>query len=164
MLMRFEPVVEPSLETLERIEISDHDRRREQEWLNDFLRGITPPTEQEENDRAIAQVLAEEMNQPGDVNIEDIFVDDNETFYNNDMTENDKEYIKSLIEKTNFYNNDSVAYNDDGEGDQDIDFQVDDSNVVADSNNDSDDENIEDLVYIKYVPPPPDSSVEPLHP
>ena len=104
------------------------------------------------------------MNQPVGVNIEDIFIEDNEAFYNDGMTENGKEYIKSLIHKTNFYNNDGVAYNDDGEDDQDIDFQVDDSNVVADSNNDSDDKNIHDLVYVKYVPPPPDSPVEPLHP
>ena len=119
---RFEPVVEPMLETPEQVEISDQDRLREQEWLDDFLRGIIPLSEQEKNDRAIAQVLAEEMNQPGDVNIEDIFIDDNEAFYNDDMTENDKEYIKSLIDKTNFYNNDVVVYNDDAEDDQDIDF------------------------------------------
>ena len=104
------------------------------------------------------------MNQPVDVNIEDIFIEDNEAFYNDDMTENGKEYIKSLIHKTNFYNNDSVAYNDNGEDDQDTDFQLDDSNVDADSNNDSDAKNIHELVYVKYVPPPPDSPVEPLHP
>ena len=57
-----------------------------------------------------------------------------------------------------------MAYNDNGEDDQDTDFQLDDSNVVADSNNDSDDKNIHELVYVKYVPPPPDSLVEPLHP
>ena len=161
---RFEPVVEPTLETPEQVEISDQDKLREQEWLDDFLRGITPPTEQEENDRTIVQVLTKEMDQSGDINIEDIFFDDNEAFYNDDMTENHKEYIKSLIDKTNFYNNDGVAYNDDGENDQDIEFQVDDRNVAADSNNDSNDENIDNFVYVKYVPPPPDSPVEPLHP
>ena len=77
------------------------------------------------------------------------------------MTENDKEYIKSLIDKTNFYNNDGVAYNDNGEDDQDIDFQVDEINAVTDSNNDSENKNIDDLVCVKYVPPPPDSPVEP---
>ena len=104
------------------------------------------------------------MNQPGDVNTEDTFIDDTEAFYKDDMTENDKEYIKSLIGKTKFYNKDDVAYNDDGEDDQYIDFQVDDSNVAADSDNDSDVENIDDLVYVKYVPPPPNSPVDPLHP
>ena len=145
---RFELVVEPTLETPEQVELSDQGKLREQEWLDEFLRGITPPTEREENDRAIAQVLAEEMDQPGDVNIEDIFIDNDEAFYNDDMTENGKEYIKSLTGKINFYNSDGVAYNDDGEDDQDIDFQVDNSNAVADSNNDSDDENIDDFVYI----------------
>ena len=151
---RFEPVVDPTLETPEQVEISDQDKLREQEWLDDFLRRITPPTEQEENDRTIVQVLTKEMDQSDDINIEDIFIDDNEAFYNDDMTENHKENIKSLIDKTNFYNNDGVAYNDDGESDQDIEFQVDDRNVAADSNNDSNDENIDNLVYVKYVPPP----------
>ena len=55
---RFAPVVEPMLGTPEQVEISDQDRLREQEWLDDVLRGITPPSEQEKNDRAIAEILA----------------------------------------------------------------------------------------------------------
>ena len=58
------------------------------------------------------------------------------------MTETDKEYIRSLIDKTNFYK------------DQDINFKV------VDDVPDSDD----DFVYIKAVPPPPNAPNPPLHP
>ena len=61
---RIGDVIENTLETATQIEISDADRKKEQEWLDDFLRGIAPPTEQKLNDKAIAQVLSEETDNP----------------------------------------------------------------------------------------------------
>ena len=61
---RIGDVIENTLETATQIEISDADRKKEQEWLDNFLRGIAPPTEQKLNDKAIAQVLSEETDNP----------------------------------------------------------------------------------------------------
>ena len=139
---RADEVVEPTLETPQQIEISDQNRTDNQKWLDDFLRGLDPPNEQELNDRVIAQVLCEEIDVPVmDGKIDDIFIDDNEQFDNDDMIEADKEYICALIDKTKFNEND-------------VDFKV------ADEVPNSDD----DILYVKYIPLPPDSPVEPLHP
>ena len=51
---RIGDVIENTLETATQIEISDADRKKEQEWLDSFLGGITPPTEQKLNEKAIA--------------------------------------------------------------------------------------------------------------
>ena len=139
---RVDEVVGPTLETPQQIEISDQNRTDNQKWLDDFLRGLDPPSEQELNDRVIAQVLCEEIDVPVmDGKIDDIFIDDNEQFDNDDMIEADKEYICALIDKTKFNEND-------------VDFKV------ADEVPNSDD----DILYVKYIPLPPDSPVEPLHP
>ena len=129
------------LETPEQSMINNQNKLDKQKWLNDFLRGVDPPSEQEKNDSAIAEVLADETEPTIDGKTENIFIDDNEVFDNDDMTETDKEYIQSLIDKTNFYD------------DQDIDFKA------VDDVPDSDD----DAVYIKTVPPPPNSPNPPLH-
>ena len=62
-----------------------------------------------------------------DSKLKDIFIDDNKTFENDDITEDDKEFIRSLISKTNFFTKtDKVDVDDDG----DFDFMVDKVNVA----------------------------------
>ena len=64
----------------------------EQEWLDQFLQGIDGPTQQELNDKAIAQVLSEETDNPQiDGKTENIFIDDDERFEKDDITEEDKD-------------------------------------------------------------------------
>ena len=96
-------VIESTLGTATQIEISDADRKKEQECLDEFLGGIVAPTEQELTDKTIAHVLSEETDNPQmDGKIEDIFIDDDEKFYKENMTEKDKEFSRELVDKTNF--------------------------------------------------------------
>ena len=81
-------VIEPTLVTPTQIEISDADKKREQEWLDDFLRGADILTQQELNDKAIAQILSEKTDNPQiDGKIEHMFIADNERFYKYELTE-----------------------------------------------------------------------------
>ena len=128
---RFEPVLEPVLETPEEIEKMKNDRLDEKNRVNEIFDGIDPITELEKNDIVIAKILAEQ-DPVLDGKIEDIFIDDNEAYGNDDMTKEDKEFIRTLIDKTNFLNDD------------DIDFKV------ADFNDNDDD----DVVTVKTVPAP----------
>ena len=128
---RFEPVLEPVLETPEEIEKMKNDRLDEKNRVNEIFDGIDPITELEKNNIVIAKILAEQ-DPVLDGKIEDIFIDDNEAYGNDDMTKEDKEFIRTLIDKTNFLNDD------------DIDFKV------ADFNDNDDD----DVVTVKTVPAP----------
>ena len=113
---RIGDVVEPTLETATEIENSDEIRKIEQEWFDQFLQGINVLSQQELNDRAIAQVLSEETDNPQmDGKIENIYIDDDERFSKDDVTEEDKGFIKNLIDKTNNYF---------GGDDDNIDFEV----------------------------------------
>ena len=142
-------IIEPTLETATQIEISDADRKKEQEWFDDFLGGIATPTEQELNDKVIAQMLSEETDNPQmDVKIENIFIDDDERVYKDDLTEKDKEFLHELVDKSHYPNFDFE--NDSG----DIDFEIEQIPQNSDGG----------ITYVKYVPPPPDSPVQPLHP
>ena len=60
-----------------------------------------------------------------DSKLKDIFIDDNKIFENDDITEDDKEFIRSLISKTNFF-----TKTDKVDVDGDIDFMVDKVNVA----------------------------------
>ena len=126
---RFEPVPEPVLETPEEIEKMENDRVDHKNRVDEIFDGINPITEQDKNDRAIAEILAEQ-DPVLDRKIENIFIDDNEAFDNDDITEEDKEFICSLIDKTNFVNDD----------DDDIEFKVVDSASE------------DDVVIVKNVP------------
>ena len=60
--------------------------------------GIEP---EEKIEETIEDIFKREKNNV-DGKIEDIFIDDNEVFENDDITEDDKYFIRSLINKTNF--------------------------------------------------------------
>ena len=132
---RFEPVSEPALKTPEEIEKTETDR------LKDLFDGLEMVSEQEKNDGIIAEIFAEQ--EPIlDRKIEDIFIDDDESFKDYDITEEDKDYIRSLIDKTNFVQ----------DMDDDIDLKV------KSDGNDGDDE----VIIVKSVPAP--LGEKPLHP
>ena len=112
-------VIEPTLETVIQIEISDADRKKEQEWLDNLLGAIVPSTEQELNDKAIAQVLSEETDNPQmDGKIEHMFIDDDERFYKADLTEKGKNFLHELVDKSNYSNIDFETDSDD------IDYEI----------------------------------------
>ena len=139
----------------------------EQEWLGQVLQGVDRPSQEELNGSTIAQVLSEETHNPQmEGKIGNIFIDDDERFSKDYVTEGDKDFIKNLRGKTNYYFGD-----DDGiidfevakglplpDSEIGIDFEVAKSIPLPDT--DSDD----DVTYVKYIPPPPNSPVQtPLH-
>ena len=102
----------------------------EQDWLDQFLQGVDGQSQQELNNRAIAQVLSEETDNPQmDDKIENIFIDDDERFSKDDVTEEEKDFIKNLLDKTNYYF---------GDDDNNIDFEVPKSIPLPDSDIDID--------------------------
>ena len=134
----------------------------EQEWLGQVLQGVDRPSQEELNGSTIAQVLSEEIHNPQmEGKIDNISIADYERFSKDYVTEGDKDFIKNLRGKTNYYFGD-----DDGiidfevtkgiplpDTDIDINFEVAKSIPLPDT--DSDD----DVTYVKYVPPPPNSPV-----
>ena len=98
-------IVEPKLETLTVIEQGDNNRKSDNGWLNEFLAGIdtTKQTLQELNDQAIAAVLSEETDVPQiDTKIDNIFIDDNELFDKDELTDESKAIVKTLLDKANY--------------------------------------------------------------
>ena len=83
-----------------------------------------------------------------DGKIEHMFIDDNERFYKNDLTEKDKEFLHELVDKNNYSN---IDFETDS---NDIDFEI--KQIPQNSD--------DDVTYVKYVPSPPDFPVQPLHP
>ena len=67
------------------------------------------------------------------------------------MTDEDKQFVRSLIDKTNFFPQNN-------EKDDDIDFTVEEVNIDPPSNN----EDVDEIVYVKTVSAP--SEEKPLHP
>ena len=127
---RISDTIKPTLETATQTEITDADRKKEQEL----------------NDKEIVQILSEETDNPQiDGKIENVFIDDNERFYKDDLIKKDKEFLHELVDKSNYSN---------------IDFETDSDNIdfeIEQIPKNSDD----DITYVKYVPPPPDSPVQP---
>ena len=98
-------IVEPKLEMPTEIEQSDNNRKSDNDWLNEFLAGVeaTKQTLQELNDQAIAAVLSEETDAPQiDTKIDNIFIDDNELFAKDELTDENKPFIKTLLDKANY--------------------------------------------------------------
>ena len=60
---------------------------------------VEPITTEEKIEKTIEDIVKGEENNV-DGKIEDIFIDDTEVFENDDMTEDDKQFIRSLIDKT----------------------------------------------------------------
>ena len=98
-------IVEPKLETSTEITQSDNTRKADKKWLVDFLAGVenTKQTLQELNDHAIAAVLSEETDVPQiHTQIDTIFIDDNELFGKDELTDENKAFIKTLLDKANY--------------------------------------------------------------
>ena len=84
---------------------SDNNRKSDNDWLNDFLAGVetTKQTLQKLNDKAIADVSSEETDAPQiNTKTDNIFIDDNELFGKDELTDENKAYIKTLLDKTNY--------------------------------------------------------------
>ena len=110
--------------------------------------GIEP---EEKIEETIEDIFKREKNNV-DGKIEDIFIDDNEAFENDDITEDDKYFIRSLINKTNFF-----PQNNEKDGDNNIDFTIEEVDVDPPLNKD-----LDEVIYVKTVPAP--SVEKPLHP
>ena len=98
-------IVEPKLETSTEIKQSDNTKKADKKWFDDFLAGVenTKRTLQELNGQATAAVLSEEIDQLQiDTQIDTIFIDDNELFGKDEMTDENKAFIKTLLDKANY--------------------------------------------------------------
>ena len=98
-------IVEPKLETSTEIKQSDNTSKAGKKWLDDFLAGVenTKRTLQELNDQAIAAVLSEETDVPQiDTQIDTIFIDNNELYGKDELTDENKAFIKTLLVKANY--------------------------------------------------------------
>ena len=84
-----------------------------------------------------------------DGKIEHMFIDDDERFYKDNLTEKDKEFLHELVHKSNYLN---IDFETDSDG---IDFEI--KQIPQNSD--------DDVTYVKYVLPPPNSPIQPpLHP
>ena len=73
--------------------------------LMNLLAGVetTKQTLQDINDQAIAAILSEETDAPQiDTKIDNIFIDDNELFPKDELTDENKAFIKTLLDKVNY--------------------------------------------------------------
>ena len=98
-------IVEPKLEMPTEIKQSGNNIKSDIDWLNEFLAGVetTKQTLQELNGQAIAAVLSEETDVPQiDTQIDTIFIDDNELFGKDELTDENKAFIKILLDKVNY--------------------------------------------------------------
>ena len=97
-----------TLKTLERsteIKQSDNTRKADKKRLDDFLAGVenTKRTLQELNDQTIAAVLSEETDAPQiDTQIDTIFIDNNELFGKDELIDENKAFIKTVLDKVNY--------------------------------------------------------------
>ena len=92
-----EDVVEPKLETPTEIKQNNTQRKFDQVWLDNFLNGVktTKQVLQELNDQAIPDLLSEEVMVPeADTQIDPIFIDDDDIFAKDDLTDENKEFKK----------------------------------------------------------------------
>ena len=63
------------------------------------------------NDQGIADLLPEEVMAPkADTEIDPIFIDDNDIFAKEDLTDENKQFIKTLLDKSNY--NDFFSHDD----------------------------------------------------
>ena len=72
---------------------------------------------QELNNQIIADLLCEEIMAPkADTEIDPIFIDDNDIFAKDDLADENKEFIKNLLDKSNY--NSILISSDEEEGDR----------------------------------------------
>ena len=75
---------------------------------------------QELNGQAIASLLSEEIMAPkADTEIDPIFIDDNDIFAKDDLTDENKEFIKNLLDKSN-YNSILISSDEEEDDRQDL--------------------------------------------
>ena len=115
-LKLFEPYVELLLETPEQIECFEKIKEQEKNEIDKIMDGFEPIATEEKIEKTIEDIVKGKENNV-DGKIEDIFIDDNEVFENDDMTEDNKQLIRSLTDKTNFFPQNN-------EKDDDVDFTV----------------------------------------
>ena len=80
-------------------------RKSDKVWLDNFLNGIktTKQVLQELNDQAIADLFSEETMVPQiDTEIDPLFIDDDDIFVKDDLTNENKKFIKKLLDKSNY--------------------------------------------------------------
>ena len=115
-------ITEPKLETPSEIRQEDTQRKFDKVWLDNFLNGVktTKQVFEEVNDQAIADRLFEEIMAPkADTEIDPIFIDDNDIFAKDDLTDENREFIKNLLDKSN-YNSILISSNEEEDGRQDL--------------------------------------------
>ena len=98
-------IVEPKLEIPAEIEESEKTKKADKSWLDGFLAGVenTKCTLQDLNDQAIDAVLSEEANAPKiDTEIDPVFIDDNGAFSKDILADENKAFIKALLDKGNY--------------------------------------------------------------
>ena len=111
-LLQIHKTLEPKLETTGEIKQEDAQRKSDQDWQDNFLNGVKTTEEvvQELNDQAIADLLSEEVMAPQiDTEIDPLFIDDDDVFANKDLTDENKKFIKTLLDKSNY----DIASDDD---------------------------------------------------
>ena len=115
-------VAEPKLETPSEIKQNDTERKPDIAWLNNFLNGVktTKQVLQELNNQTIADLLCEEiMASKADTEIDPIFIDDNDIFAKDDLADENKEFIKNLLDKSN-YNSIFISSDEEEDDRQDL--------------------------------------------
>ena len=153
-LKLYEPYVEPTWETPVEIETLETNKPKDRDEISEIMNkgenGVDEIKTEEKIDKTIDNIIEGDRNNV-DGKIEDIFIDNNKIFENDDMTDEDKEFIRSLINKTNFF---PETRNDV----DDIDFTIHEVNVDPPSEK----ENEDDVMHVKTVPTP--STERPIHP
>ena len=99
--------------TPEEIDQNDMQKKLDKDWLDNFLNGVetTKQVLEELNDQAIADILSEEVMAPKvDTEIDLVFIDDDDVFSKDELTDQDKELIKTLLDKSNydFFSNEDI--------------------------------------------------------
>ena len=107
----------------------DASRDKEEKQVIDLVDGI------KENEAPIEQ------------DIEDLFIDDNDLFENDDIIQDHKKFIRELIDRADFASSTKIYDNDDD--DVDIDFVKEVINIEDKSEDEAKEDSIMDLIEIK---------------
>ena len=153
-LKLYEPYVEPTLKAPVEIETFETNKQKDRDEISEIMNkvenGIDEIKTEEKIDKTIDNIIEGDRNNV-DGKIENIIIDDNKILENDDMTDEDKEFIRSLINKTKFFPETRSDVDD-------IDFNIDEVNVDLPSEK----RNEDDVMYLKTVLVP--STERPVHP
>ena len=149
----FDSYVKPTLQTTAEIENETAKEKEDNEQLEKAINAVQDSANAIKKEEKIENVTDDIVN--GDVGgvepkLEDVFIDDNEIFESDYMTEDDKNFVRSLIDKTIFFPaKEAIVVSD---NDDDIDFIVDEPEEF----------NRDEVEHVKTVPP--HSGKKPVHP